>query len=232
MNLTHVTLQKATTNNTSLRTAADCATQLSTSYHQVSCYDDLHSLQRAQKENVVVKFLLLFKPKSYLFISKCAVYRLTRYYNTHFTHRLLFTWNFFFYFYFFLENINMDWLSDAVLLNVFCNIQGVKNCDEDEKLAMSLPHDYEKLMPKMLESLSKGLKKVHYDRKVKQCKDNEKSLSLREQGNKAFLASQNDPVGLGKALELYTKSIAHAVPHSEEISFRFYLKFFIVTSFE
>lgn len=115
-----------------------------------------------------------------------------------------------------------DWLTDKFILSVYFQVQGVnKGCTENDEFAMSLPEDYDQLMTKMFENLSKSLEKVRYDRKVKQEKDNEKSLSLRKAGNEAFVVAKNDPEALGKALELYTKSIAFAVPKSKELSFRF-----------
>lgn len=114
----------------------------------------------------------------------------------------------------------MEWLSTDNLIYTFETAHGKDKFKE--KLTNNLSLDYEMLMKKTLETLNDSLIEFHYDKKVKQCKDNKKSSTLREHGNRVFVsASQKNPETLEKALELYTKSIAFAIPGSEEISLRF-----------
>lgn len=112
----------------------------------------------------------------------------------------------------------MDWLSDQNLLYTFFTVHG--ETEFERNLANDVTSDYEMLMSSMLGISKACLKNVHYNKKVKQCKDNGESLCLREQGNKLFLSSKNDPQTLGKVLEIYTKSLAFAVLGSEEMSLR------------
>lgn len=77
----------------------------------------------------------------------------------------------------------------------------------------------EAVVPVIIKNLISSLRHKHYDSKYdNRNKSNAESTRLREEGNKQFVGSKSDYNSLIKALELYTKSIAHAMPGSEEIS--------------
>lgn len=70
----------------------------------------------------------------------------------------------------------------------------------------------------MMEHLGSTLKKESSKgAKTVRAKDNKDSVKFRENGNKIFVFKK-DAKGLEEALEWYTKSVAYAVPKSQELA--------------
>lgn len=105
----------------------------------------------------------------------------------------------------------MDWLNTQALFAA------------GESIDIKSPEaafDCEAFIHSTLKHLSENLEKRIYTKKVKRGKDNSKSSTFREAGNKIFLSNDNHK-SLEKALELYTKSIAYAIPSSKELALSF-----------
>lgn len=110
----------------------------------------------------------------------------------------------------------MDWLSDKFLHSKFEVIYSAKTSSSNNS-SLLFDND-ENLLTLMLESLKRDLKKTNnYANKERRGKNNEESKRFKDAGNK-FFASKGDIDSLKRALELYTQSIAFAVPESESIA--------------
>lgn len=80
--------------------------------------------------------------------------------------------------------------------------------------------DYKSCISLGLEQIGRNLPRDYGQQQRTIGKCNEKSSKLRAEANKLF-TSTDDPKILGKALELYTRSIAYALPNSQELALSF-----------
>lgn len=115
-------------------------------------------------------------------------------------------------------NKGTDWLNSEILLRSeqFNEVEGIQAILKNQKD----PFDFENYIVAVLEHLSKSLWRVQCEKKGKKEKSNAEASKLREEGKKIF-NSNTGVESTKKILELYSKSIALAVPGSEEISFTY-----------
>lgn len=100
----------------------------------------------------------------------------------------------------------MDWLTHENLKEF------VESKESNEPFAC------EGYLSSMIEHLGSTLKKESSKgAKAIRAKDNKESIKFRENGNKIFVFKK-DAKGLEEALEWYTKSVAYAVPKSQDLA--------------
>lgn len=117
--------------------------------------------------------------------------------------------------------MSYNWLHKNAL---FRTVQTVTTRDpiaiECMKKRSEDPFDYMELMSRTLNSIGKiAIRKFgEADKSLRRRKDNEESRKFREEGNKIFLQKTGVPRFEEEALELYTKSIAYAIPNTAEVA--------------
>lgn len=115
-----------------------------------------------------------------------------------------------------------DWLNFVSLINAG------KLAERHHKESLLKPSDnpqeYENFLASTLEYLGKFLLKEQPSAKGgfhNREKSDAKALELRQEGNKSYVKKDSEIVNFERAIELYTKSIAHAIPKSEAMALAF-----------